>query len=151
MIVTNLEHLHEQVALTASLQAAIDFLRQSRTQALVDGRVEVHGDQVYAVIQSYETYNGEPKFEAHRNYLDVQYVAEGEEVLGWAFIDRLVINVPYDEAKDVCFGCVPQSDITLVRLSAGQCAVLYPTDAHAPKLAASMPTPVKKIVVKVAI
>ena len=154
MIVTSLEHLHEQVALTASLQAAIDFLQQACTQGaqtLADGRVGIRGDQVYAVVQSYETTNGEPKFEAHCKYLDVQYVVEGEEVIGWAFIDRLVVDVPYDEAKDVCFGRVPRSETTLVRLSAGQCVVLYPTDAHAPKLAVTVPTPVNKIVVKVAL
>ena len=150
MIATSLEHLPGQIAFTASLQAAIDFLRQA-CLPLADGRVEINGDQVYAVIQSYETIAGEPKFEAHRKYLDVQYVVEGEENIGWAFIDRLLVDVPYDEAKDVCFGRVPQLDTTLVRLSAGQCAVMYPTDAHAPKLAVTVPTPFKKIVVKVAI
>lgn len=152
MIVTDLKHFAEQAALSPALRNAIDFLREVHPQELTDGRVEIDGDEVYALVQSYKTMaTDEPKFEAHRKYLDVQYVAEGEEVIGWAFIDRLVIDAPYDEAKDVCFGRVPQSDTTLVRLSSGQCAVLYPTDAHAPKLAVTVPTPVKKIVVKVVI
>ena len=151
MIVTSLEHALEQIALTPSLRKAIDFLQQSHTQKLADGRIEIAGNTVYALVQSYETLAGEPKFEAHRKYVDVQYVASGKEVIGWAFIDRLVIGVPYDESKDVCFGSVPPGDMTLVRLSAGQLAVLYPTDAHAPKLAARTPSPVKKIVVKVAV
>ena len=40
--------------------------------------------------------------------------------------------MPYDPAKDAWLGTVPTDEITPVRLAAGQLAVLYPTDAHAP-------------------
>lgn len=151
MIVADLDYASDQIALTPALQKALDFLRQSRGQALADGRVEIDGQRLYALFQSYETRSGEPNFEAHRKYLDIQYVVAGEEVIGWASIDRMAVDVPYDEAKDVCLGHVAPGEMTPVRLSAGQLAVLYPTDAHAPKLAAGAPTAVKKIVVKVAI
>jgi biofilm protein TabA len=151
MIVTDLEHAAEQIALTPALQKGLAFLRQVRSQTLADGRVEIDGSQVYALVQSYDTQGGEPKFEAHRKYLDIQYIAAGEEVIGWAGLDRMSVDTPYDEAKDACLGRVPASDMTPVRLSAGQLAVLYPSDAHAPKLAAGAPGPVKKIVVKVAV
>jgi biofilm protein TabA len=151
MIVTDLEHAAEQIALTPALQKAIAFLQQVRSQSLADGRVEIDGNRVYALVQSYDTKISEPKFEAHRQYLDIQYIASGEEVIGWAFLDRMIVDAPYDEAKDACLGRVPALDVTPVRLSAGQLAVLYPSDAHAPKLAANTPTAVKKIVVKVAV
>jgi biofilm protein TabA len=151
MIVTDLEHAQQQVALTPALQKALTFLRQAGSSSLPDGRVEIDGEQVYALVQSYETHRGEPKFEAHRKYLDVQFVAAGEEIIGWALIDRMAVDAPYDEAKDVCLGRVAPTEVTPVRLSAGHMAVLYPTDAHAPKLAAGTSTSVKKIVVKVAV
>ena len=151
MIVTDLEHVEQQVALTPAMQKALAFLRQARSQTLADGRVEIDGNQVFALVQSYDTKGGEPKFEAHRKYLDIQFVSSGEEIIGWALIDRMVVDSPYDEAKDVCLGRVPPAEVTPVRLSPGQLAVLYPSDAHAPKLAAGAPAPVKKIVVKVAV
>jgi biofilm protein TabA len=151
MIVTDLEHVAQQIALTPALQKGLDFLGQVHGQTLPNGRVEIDGERVYALVQSYETRHGEPKFEAHRKYLDIQYVASGEEIVAWAFIDRMVVDVAYDEAKDVCFGHVPPADVTPVRVSAGQMAILYPSDAHAPKVAAGAPTAVKKIVVKVAV
>jgi beta-galactosidase beta subunit len=43
------------------------------------------------------------------------------------------------------------SEVTRVRLAAGQAVLLYPGDAHAPRRAASCPVKVMKIVVKVAI
>jgi biofilm protein TabA len=150
MIVTDLEHALQQVALTPALRKAFDFLRQHGAEALADGRVDIDGERAYALVQSYET-RVEPKFEAHRKYLDIQYMAAGEEIIGWAFIDRMIVDAAYDAAKDVCLGHVPPEDMTPVRLSAGQLAVLYPTDAHAPRLAAGTPTSVKKIVVKVAV
>jgi biofilm protein TabA len=151
MIVTDLEHLSEQMAASPALAKVIDFLRQVRPETLTEGRVEISGDQAFALVQLYETRAGEPKFEAHRKYLDIQYVAEGEEIIGWAFIDRMAVDSAYNEAKDVCLGHVPPADVTPVKLSAGQMAVLYPSDAHAPKLAAGAPMAVKKIVVKVAV
>jgi hypothetical protein len=33
------------------------------------------------------------------------YLASGEEVIGWASIDRLIVSVPYDEAKDAPGPC----------------------------------------------
>ncbi len=150
MIVTDLEHATQQIALTPSLQKAIDFLRQARGRELPDGRVEIDGNTVYALVQSYETAPvSQARLEAHRKYVDVQYVASGEEVIGWVSTDRLTPAVPYDDAKDVWFGSVPLNEMTPVRLAAGQLAVFYPPDAHAPRLAAGVPACVKKIVVKV--
>jgi biofilm protein TabA len=91
-------------------------------------------------------------FEGHRRYIDLQYVVRGEEALGWAPTERATVVRPYNEERDMWLGTVPVADITMVRLSAGQLAVLYPSDAHAPgRSATGASTPVKKIVVKVAI
>jgi biofilm protein TabA len=92
-----------------------------------------------------------PKLEFHRKYIDVQYMASGEEVIGWASVERVTITAAYDEEKDIAFGTAPLSEVTPLHLSAGQLVVLYPKDAHAPKLAAGKPSQVKKIVVKVAV
>ena len=82
--------------------------------------------------------------------MDIQYIVSGEEILGWAPAGRMVISEAYDTEKDVCFGTVPKGEITPVYLQAGQVAVLYPEDGHAPKLAAGSPSAVIKIVVKIA-
>jgi len=152
MIVTDVTHLAEQATLTPALQKALAFLQGLTGEPLADGRIEIDGSNAYALVQSYETQaDGDWVFEGHRKYLDIQYILSGEEVIGWAFIDRVAITMAYDPAKDAWLGTVPAAEITPVRLTAGQLAVLYPTDAHAPKRAAGAPMPVKKIVVKVAV
>jgi len=114
--------------------------------------VDLDGDQAFAIIQRYETIKtNAPKFECHRKYLDVQFIAMGEETIGWAPAARMTITETYDAGKDICFGTIGAGTWTPVRLYAGQLAVLWPEDAHAPRLATSAPSPVMKIVVKVSL
>lgn len=159
MIVSDLKHIASQAASTRLLGMALDFLRHTEGQHLDDGRVTIDGDLVYALVQSYRTEplptGSSPHLEAHRRYIDIQYVVSGSETLGWAPLEQLTVTTPYDTAKDVEFGSAPPAALTLVRLTAGQMAVLWPEDAHAPRLAVAIgdkpaqPTDVKKIVVKV--
>ncbi len=152
MIVTDLDHIEHQVQMTPYLRAAIAFLRGGDIEDLPDGRVDLDGDRVYAIIQRYDTIlTGTPKFEYHRKYIDVQFIVSGEEVIGWAPAERIKVTEAYDEGKDICFGTVEGGKWTAIHLSAGQLAVLWPEDGHAPKLAAGSPSPVMKIVVKVAV
>jgi len=152
MIVADLKHLEHQAPLTAGLRAAMEFLRRRDIAALADGRVEIDGDRVFALVQRYETVKTDsPKFEYHRKYIDVQFIASGEEIIGWIPREGMAVTEAYDEKKDICFGSAATGAWTAVRLEAGQAAVLWPEDGHAPKLSASAPSRVMKIVVKVAL
>jgi len=151
MIVADLSQLAQQAALSPALRKGLDFLQQAQGQAWAAGRVEIDGSQVYALVQSYqsrsETEN--PRFEAHRTYIDIQYVVSGIELMGWAPLERLTAATPYNAERDVMHGAVSAAERTFVRLGAGQAAILFPSDAHAPGLAAGASEPVIKIVVKV--
>ena len=153
MIVGSLSQVAQQAATPPGIQKALDFLQRAVNEDLPDGRVTIDGSAVYALVQSYESRaeNDNPTFEAHRRYVDIQYIVSGSEVLGWAPLDELSVTVPYDGEKDALLGTVPPEAATLIRFAAGQAIVLYPTDAHAPGLAAGEPGPVKKTVVKIAL
>ncbi len=152
MIVTDLEHAPKQLPLCTAFTKALEFLRRGDIASLPDGKYEIDGERVFAMAQRYPTVLAEaPRFEAHRKYIDLQYLASGEEVIGWAPLQLLEVAEAYDAGKDVCFGPVKAGLWTPVRLAAGQLAVLYPEDAHAPRLAAGRPAQVFKVVVKVAV
>ncbi|MDO8803400.1 MAG: YhcH/YjgK/YiaL family protein [Elusimicrobiota bacterium] len=152
MIVSDLEHIERQAFVTPGLEKALEFLRRPGAGALPDGKYEIDGERTFAIVQRYETITpAAPNFEAHRKYLDVQFMASGAEVIGWAPLGGMAVTEVYDGGKDVCFGAVPAGGWTPVRLEAGQLAVLYPEDAHSPRLAAGAPAPVTKIVVKVSV
>ncbi len=132
------------------LVRALEFLRGPGLAGLSDGEYELDGRLVYAIVQRYVTAPAaEPRFEVHRRYADVQFVAAGAEVIGWAPAGRFRELEAYDEKKDIAFGRA--ADWTPVLLRAGELAVLFPEDAHAPRLAAGNPGPVLKIVIKVAV
>ena len=152
MIITDLRHIARQVSMTPALQKAIDFLSRRDIHTLPDGRLEIDGEAVFVLIQRYETVMTDaPRFEHHRKYIDLQFIVSGEDVIGWAPMERMTITEAYDMEKDICFGTVAQGKWTPVHLQAGQLAMLWPEDGHAPKLTAGAPSTVMKIVVKVAV
>ncbi len=151
MIIAKLEDLFAQVPPAVNLEKALHALLELRAQDLPDGRVEVDGDRIYALVQSYTTLpaTDDAKYEAHRNYIDIQYIASGCEAMGWADLARMQVTKAYNAEKDVANGVCPLSVGTLVKVNAGEAAVFFPSDAHAPKLAAGDPAPLRKIVMKV--
>jgi biofilm protein TabA len=152
MIVSDLRHISRQTALSPNLQKAFDFLRSPDLRMLPDGRVEIDGDRVFGLVQRFETkWVATPKFEFHKKYIDIQFILSGEEIIGWAPTEQMEITAAYDDGKDISFGTVAKGQWTPVHLQAGQMAVLYPEDGHAPKLALRNPSAVMKIVVKVAV
>lgn len=88
------------------------------------------------------------KLEAHREFLDIQYVLEGSEVCGWAPTDAVELLGEFDTDRDVGFYTGPSTPITM---TPGMCYILYPEDAHAPCAHLEAPTEYKKMVVKLAL
>ena len=132
----------------ARLEPGFEFLREI-TSGLPDGKHEIGGG-VYAIVSTYQTASpSEKKFEAHRKYIDLQYVAKGEETAHVAPVSTLSTAEEYDETRDIAFFHDPSSHETIT-LRAGLFAVFYPEDAHRPGMTAgSFPATVQKIVVKI--
>lgn len=152
MIVTDLKHIERQLTMTQQMQQAVEFLRRGDLLELPDGNVPVDGKRVYAILQRYRTaHQDAPQFEYHRKYVDLQYVLAGEEVIGWAPAKEMTPSFSYNEDQDICFGLIEPGKWTPVRLVAGQLAVLWPEDGHAPRLATEKVCLVRKVVVKVAV
>jgi YhcH/YjgK/YiaL family protein len=125
-------------------------LRALQTDALLcaePGRIELLGSDLIALPQSYVTKpHDQGKWEAHRKYIDIQYMVEGAEVMGCAPVGALRVTEPYNEEKDFL---LLAGDGDFFKVSAGMFAIFFPHDAHMPQLAAGTPAPVRKIVLKV--
>ncbi|HNW43692.1 MAG TPA: YhcH/YjgK/YiaL family protein [Elusimicrobiales bacterium] len=153
MIVAALKDLAGRPGLEPGINKALDWLRRGDPAALADGKYEIDGEKLFALVQRYTTAAAPeaPKFEAHRKYIDVQFIAQGMEAIGCAPLPLLTVTEAYNEEKDFCFGTVVAGDWSSLILAAGELAIFYPADAHAPKLAAGAACAVTKIVVKVAV
>jgi len=151
MIVSRLDSADGYAEKVFGMPEALDFLRRPDLAALPDGRYELPGG-LFATVQRYSTAaapEGGPRFEAHRKYTDIQFIVSGAEVIGVAPLKAMKVEEEYDEARDICFGAVAAGAWRPVELAAGSLAVLGPSDAHAPKMAAGAPAPVLKVVVKI--
>jgi YhcH/YjgK/YiaL family protein len=139
--------------MTARVKDAIRFLRLSGLDSLPTGRVAIEGERIFAIVSSYTTrpWDESTELEAHRKYIDMQFLLAGREVIGWASADGLPVNRGYDEVTDFWTGSCPLERVTLLRLAAGQVAVLYPSDAHVSQLEDVQPMQVRKVVVKIAL
>lgn len=84
-------------------------------------------------------------FEAHRDYLDVQYIVEGEETVGWAPLDNVTPTVEFNTEKDI--GRYT-GQAQFIRIPAGTCYVAYPEDAHMPGVTLDKERPARKLVFK---
>lgn len=116
-----------------------------------DGRQMIDGDDVFALVQSYETAPAaEKRFESHRRHIDVQYVAAGQERLLHTDARELAIDTPYEEEGDIVFYSDPGFSSSIL-LRTGEFVILHPDDAHKPGCMAGGRDPVKKVVVKVRI
>jgi YhcH/YjgK/YiaL family protein len=134
--------------LAERLMLALDFLQNGNVLELLPSRIELDGDKVFAMIQHYDT---KPKdqgvWEAHRQYIDVQYVAEGQELMGYANLGHLTAG-EYNDEKDFL---LLKGEGSYVLMKPGTFVILTPQDAHIPQVAVDLPQPVKKVVVKVAV
>jgi len=130
------------------IEKGLDFLRSPKAATMAVGRIDLDGDRLFAMCQEYSTKPERDCFwEAHRKYIDIQFIAAGVEDIGYAPLASLKIAQEYDPAKD--FAKLSGHGATL-RLSKGMFAIFFPHDAHKPCLApAGVPCPVRKIVVKV--
>jgi biofilm protein TabA len=123
----------------------------TRLLQLVEGksdRVEL-ADGAFALEQVYQTKaRADGFFESHRVYIDVQVVVSGEEFIEVADVGGLQVKEDRTPGKDVIIYHMT-NQASVLRLKAGDAAVLYPVDGHMPSISTESPSTVRKIVVKV--
>ncbi len=113
-----------------------------------DGRYEIDGQKVVAILQRYQTAPpADKKWETHRVHGDIQVIYAGAELVGHALRDQLVVRTPYNPGKDAEFYEPPVSS-SLLSLSEGSFAIFLPHDAHQPGVMMKQPSSVLKVVVK---
>ena len=150
MILDRLEHARLYRPLAVDIARALDYLQQTNLRELADGRYALDGERLFAIVQRYPPKPAaEAKWEAHRKYIDVQYVVEGREWMGYTYLhDELPVSEPYDAQKDLIFF---DAKGTLLEVPAGSFVIFTPHDIHAPGLTTEPPetaSPVYKVVVK---
>ncbi|OYP36590.1 YhcH/YjgK/YiaL family protein [Rhodopirellula sp. MGV] len=146
MIVSTLAEAGRYQALHPRFAKAFEYLRSLSPSNFAEGRHEIDGDDLFAIAWAgFGNGQADAVLEAHRKYIDIQYVVSGFDVMGWRPLEACERpKQAYDAEKDLAF-YFDRPDCWC-RVPAGSFAIFYPEDVHAP-LAAT--TSMKKVVVKV--
>lgn len=113
------------------------------------GKIEINDEQMYVSILEFEAKPSEDHLaEKHESYIDLQYVMEGEETIGWSSLREDVEPVKaYDSEQDYAL-YEPSEDEILLQLKPNMFAVFFPNDIHRPGMG-KQSTKIKKAVVKI--
>lgn len=149
MIIDKIENAKAYKGLGENLLKALDIIATEDFTAKEDGEYEVRGDEIYYSVSRYKTKPlDQSKFESHQKYIDVQFIAEGCEMLGYTPTTDLDSDCDYNSENDITFFPVPDN-FTKVNFSKGMFAILYPEDGHMPCVENSKSENVCKVVFKV--
>ena len=150
MVTDTLDNAALYIALGERIATALKYLKDNDCTKLPVGKIPIEGEEIYALVQDNTTKPREQGvWEAHRKYIDVQFVAAGVEEMGYANIGTLTVKKPYDEQADYALF---DGSGSFVLVPAGSFTIFFPEDGHIPGSAVGdQPSAVRKVVVKVAV
>jgi YhcH/YjgK/YiaL family protein len=148
MIADVLKNRQIYSAISPRIKAALEYISKTDFSSMEPGRYELDGSNMFALVQSYDSIPKDlGKWECHKNYIDIQYIAEGVEQIGCNNIDQMKVTTEYNPEKDIAF---LSGEGDFVTYSKGSYGIFFPEDVHMPKIAVNnTPEKVKKVVVKI--
>ncbi|WP_050622555.1 YhcH/YjgK/YiaL family protein [Clostridium phoceensis] len=147
MIFTHRNDCDRYQGITPNLDVALRFIQATDLDALEPGKHSISGQDVWVRISDVTTKpEEEAVLEAHRDFLDIQMVLRGEEIIRCGFLGQMTHVTDTCPDRDVSFYSGPSQPITLTD---GQLLILFPDDVHAPALAKGKPSVVRKALFKV--
>ncbi|MBI1174200.1 MAG: DUF386 family protein [Sideroxydans sp.] len=148
MIFSNLSQHDRYTVLHPLFQGAFDYIRDTDLFALAPGRYPIVGDDLFAIVEQVPGKTREmAKLEAHRRYIDIQLVLEGDEQMGWKpLADCLNPVSEHSAEKDIRF--FHDAPASWVAVPPDHFCIFFPEDAHAPLVGSGQ---IKKVIFKVAV
>ena len=149
MIIDRIENAKQYQGLSLRLKKALRYISKTDFTQLENGTYDVVKDEIFAIVNRFETIDAKlEKPEVHRKYIDVQYVFEGEETLGFAIKHSQPIYKEYNKEEDYE---LYDAELDYVKFNKGMFAIFFPNDLHAPSVHLNKVTSASKVVVKVLI
>lgn len=136
--------------LPQAIEKALNFLRTTDFATLEPGVVEIDGRTIFAQVLDLTTREPhENRPEVHRRYLDIQFLASGEEKIGIAIdTGNNKISESLLEQRDIIFYHDSEHE-SFIEMIPGSYAIFFPQDVHRPACIKNTSSEIRKIVVKV--
>jgi len=151
MILDIIENAHLYYNISKNVARCVKILNDKNILNQPDGKYEIDGEKLYYLVVRYTTkpvYAGE--LEAHRKYIDLQFVISGEETIPYANTSTLKISQRYSKKVEATMYQIPKA-FSKLRLYKGVFCIFFPQDAHLPGRISQKKSHIHKIVFKIAI
>lgn len=149
MIFGNVDHISEYFFLEEKIKECFSYAKEHDLCVFEKGKHDIRGDEFYVNIVEYTTTTPENRFwEAHKEYLDIHLMLDGEEQIDLNFLKNMTVKeyVPDDD-----FVPMHGEKNASVVLRNGDFLVCYPNDGHRTAVAVNGSTAIKKAIFKVKI
>jgi len=148
MTLDTLDHVRQYMGLDPTLGAGLEYLARAAVTGLADGRYPIDGERLRASVSTSRTREPEAvPFEAHRQYIDIQYLLSGSETIYWMPREGCVVRQEYSVEKDI--ELLEDGPASVLILRPRIFAVFFPHDAHKPGCFSARQEEVQKLVIKV--
>jgi YhcH/YjgK/YiaL family protein len=147
MIIDKIENVSQYYGLGSKIKVALEYLHNTDFSVMQKGRYDVMGNDVFALVVESSTspFGAENEWESHIEYIDVHFVVEGVEVIGYANIKDLNLTTVC-EGED---GILYTGEGNHIKLTKGMFLFVGPEDGHMPLLCDKAPGELKKVVMKI--
>lgn len=128
MILGNIKDAKRYFCVNKRFERAFEILNgleASQTEGII-----VEDGVFWVNIAEFEEISPSEKYlEAHRDFLDLHFIIEGEERFGYADAERLSEVKAYDKEKDYL---LLSGEADVLTLKKGDFCIAFPEDAHIP-------------------
>ena len=149
MILDKIENAELYKSISPLLAEGLKFLSENSFETIEPGKYFLKDKLLFAMVNEYATKPMEQcKLEAHRKYIDIQFMVSGEEQIGYTSLCDQTPSEEYNLENDAVFF---EDKVSLFTLYKGYFAIFFSNDLHQPGIISGKVANVRKIVVKVAV
>jgi len=129
MIFDKIENINRYSLPQYKFKRLIEFFNQYNLDSFQKGKFKIDTDSLFGIGLQYATKSAdECLWEAHRKYIDVHIILEGEELVFINDIANMTISTSYNETEDVeLFEGYEKHQVVLKK---GNFLILYPNEVH---------------------
>jgi len=150
MIIDKIENIELYFHLGERIKQALIYIRETDFSKFEAGKHNIDGDNLYVLVNEYITKDiSECLMEAHKKYIDLQYMYNGCEKIACSILTNQEPTKNYDSEND--YALYNPIDYSMIKLESGTFALFFPEDLHMPGIINKIPKNIKKIVVKILI
>jgi len=150
MILDSVENIDRYIDINSRMSSMVEFLKSFKIENYKKGKIEIDNQFCYAIGLEYETKDSKDcLWEAHRKYIDIHVLVEGEEKVHINNIKNMKVSKPYDNENDYAlYTGNPETELLLVK---NKFLLLFPDEVHRTSIVVNDFCQTRKLVFKVLI